>query len=167
MQVDRKRWVAVCFTAVAVLLVHAPQEMSAQADAKLVGSWLQRRLQSEPLVAEQLRRFMQARVPPLRLPADAARWTAETERLRARELQVIYHGWPQNWIDAPPKFEEVGAVEGHGYRIHKLRYEVVPGMYSAALLYEPEHVSWRRQYLLPTIVNLETSKGTPTFFAIE
>jgi dienelactone hydrolase len=149
MQVNRKNWVTVCLAAVAVLFAHAPQ-MSAQADAKLVAPWLQRRLQSEPVVAEQLRRFMRARVPRLRLPADAAQWTTETERLRARELQVIYHGWPQNWIDASPTFEEVGTLEGKGYRIHKLRYEVVPGMYSAALLYEPEHVSGK----LPAVLNV-------------
>jgi dienelactone hydrolase len=93
---------------------------------------------------------MQARVSPLHLPADSAQWTAEAEQLRSRELEVIYHGWPKDWIDAPPKFEEVGTLEGHGYRIRKLRYEVVPGMYSAALLYEPEHLSGK----LPAILNL-------------
>jgi dienelactone hydrolase len=151
MQIHFRCRVPVCLSA-ALLIVsfgRSPQTW-AQADAKLVTPWLQRRLQSEPVVAAQLRHFMEARVPPLRLPTDASQWTSEAERLRARELDVIYHGWPKNWIDTPPKFEEVGTLEGRGYRIRKLRYEVVPGMYSAALLYEPEHFSGK----LPAVLNL-------------
>jgi dienelactone hydrolase len=132
------------------LLVCGAPPALAQADARLVGPLLQQRLQTEPVVAEQLRRFMLARIPPLRLPADATQWDAETERLRVRELAVIRHGWPQEWIDGPPKFQEVGTLEGRGYRIRKLRYEVVPGMYSAALLYEPEHISGK----MPAVLNV-------------
>jgi dienelactone hydrolase len=132
------------------LLVCGAPPALAQADARLVGPLLEQRLQTEPVVAEQLRRFMLARIPPLRLPADATQWDAETERLRVRELAVIRHGWPQEWIDGPPKFQEVGTLEGRGYRIRKLRYEVVPGMYSAALLYEPEHISGK----MPAVLNV-------------
>ena len=153
MQLDLRRSLSVClyaaFPIVTAIFGHAPQA-SAQADAKLVAPLLQRRLQTETVVAEQLRHFMLARVPPLRLPPDATQWTTETERLRARELGVIYHGWPESWIDAPPKFEQVGTLESRGYRIRKLRYEVVPGMYSAALLYEPEHFSGK----LPAVLNV-------------
>jgi poly(3-hydroxybutyrate) depolymerase len=148
-----KRRRFVCFSAVllmlAAILGHAPQA-SAQADAKLVAPLLNQHWQNEPVIAEQLRRFMLARVPPLHLPADATQWTTESERLRSHALGVIYHGWPQSWIDAPPKFEEVGTLEGRGYRIRKFRYEVVPGMYSAALLYEPEHFSGK----IPAVLNL-------------
>ncbi|PYU66971.1 MAG: hypothetical protein DMG49_20295, partial [Acidobacteria bacterium] len=139
-------------TTVAILFVlfcGAPRAL-AQADAKLVAPLLQQRLQTEPVVAEQLRQFMLARVPSLRLPPDATQWDAEAERLRAHEMAVIHHGWPQAWIDAPPKFQQVGTLEGRGYRIRKLRYEVVPGMYSAALLYEPEHISGK----MPAVLNV-------------
>lgn len=152
MQVDLRRRFAACFYAALFMfaaIANAPQAF-AQANARLIAPLLQQHLQSESVVAEQLRRFMLARVPPLRLPGSANEWTAEIEQLRARELAVIYHGWPQSWIDAPPKFEEVGTIEGRGYRIRKLRYEVIPGMYSAALLYEPEHVSGK----LPAVLNL-------------
>jgi hypothetical protein len=38
---------------------------------------------------------------------------------------------------------ETGVIEepGAGYRIRKLRYEIVPGFYAAALLYEPEQLT--------------------------
>jgi len=141
--------VSAIFALLTMLFCGAPRAL-AQADARLVGPLLQQKLQTEPVVAEQLRRFMLARVPPLRLPANASQWDAEIERLRARELTVIRHGWPQAWIDAPPNFQQVGTLEGRGYRIRKLRYEVVPGMYSAALLYEPEHISGK----IPAVLNV-------------
>ncbi len=140
---------ATVFAMLCALLPTTPF-VRAQADAKLVQPLLQQRLQSESVVAEQLRRFMLTHVPPLRLPADPKQWDSEAEKLRSRELSVLYHGWPQAWIDAPPKFEEVGTIEGRGYRIRKLRYEVVPGMYSAALLYEPEHISGK----VPAVLNV-------------
>ena len=121
-----------------------------QGNAKLVAPLLQQKLQSKEVVADQLRRFMLTRIPPLRLPQKPQDWDAQKERLRARELDVIYHGWPKAWIDAPAKFEDVGTIEGRGYRIRKLRYEVVPGMYSAALLYEPEHISGK----VPAVLNV-------------
>jgi dienelactone hydrolase len=138
--------------AAALLLLPAcaPPGARAQTDSTLISSLLQQRLQTEPVVAEQLRRFMLARVPPLRLPADAAQWTAEIERIRTRELATLFHGWPKAWVNAPPKFEQVGTVEGRGYRIRKLRYAVVPGMYSAALLYEPEHIAGK----VPAVLNV-------------
>jgi dienelactone hydrolase len=152
MQVDLARRLLVrLFTTLAVLSVpFCAPHACAQADARLVEPLLQQRLQAEPIVAEQLRRFMLARVPSLHVPPDATQWDAEIQRLRGRELAVIYHGWPQAWIDAHPKFEQVGTLEGRGYRIRKLRYEVVPGMYSAALLYEPEHISGK----IPAVLNV-------------
>jgi dienelactone hydrolase len=136
--------------AVFVLMTCCEPGAWAQVEDKLVAYMVKQQLQSASVVADQLRHFMLARVPPLRLPRDKAQWDAEIAELRARELGVIYHGWPQEWVEAAPKFEEVGTLEGRGYRIRKLRYEVVPGMYSAALLYEPEHISGK----VPAVLNV-------------
>ena len=136
--------------AIFAVLICCATRAWAQAEERLVAYLVKQPLQSESVVADQLRHFMLARVPPLRLPRDAAQWDAETSKLRAREIEVIYHGWPKAWIEAPPKFEQVGTLEGRGYRIRKLRYEVVPGMYSAALLYEPEHISGK----VPAVLNV-------------
>ncbi len=38
---------------------------------------------------------------------------------------MIYHGWPRDWVEAKPKFERVGEIARPGYRIVKLRYEIV------------------------------------------
>jgi dienelactone hydrolase len=136
--------------ALCILVFWTGKAIRAQGNSALVAPQLQQKLQSEAVVAEQLRRFMLGRVPPLQVPADAKQWDAEIDRLRARELAVLYHGWPQDWIDAAPKFEEMGTIEGRGYRIRKFRYEVVPGLYSAALLYEPEKIEGK----IPAVLNV-------------
>lgn len=121
---------------------------SAQATSRIIEPLLSQHLQSSAVAADELRRFMLQQVPPLTIPATAQQWNAEAAKIRAEELSTIYHGWPKEWIDAPPKFEEIGTIERKGYRIVKLRYEVVPGMESVALLYEPEHLSTRMPAIL-------------------
>ena len=100
----------------------------------------------------QLQEFLLKRIPQLPVPATPASWSAEEERIRKHVLDdLVYHGWPRDWIDAAPQFEEMGIIETtHGYRIHKLRFEVVPGFHSTALLYEPTKIVGR----VPAILNL-------------
>jgi len=100
----------------------------------------------------QLQEYLLKRISPLPTPTTPALWSAEEERVRKHILDdIAYHGWPREWVDAAPKFEEVGIIESsHGYRIHKLRFEIVPGFYSTALLYEPTKITGR----VPAILNL-------------
>jgi len=119
-----------------------------------------------PAVAEfQIRQYLLSRVaPPPHLPSSPQEWTSEAARLRHHLLEdIAFHGWPKDWVDAGPKFEEVGVIEtGSGYKIRKLRYEIVPGFDSVALLYEPEHLSGK----IPAILNLNGHVG-PLGKAIE
>ena len=138
-----------CFLA-ALLATCACGIASAQANSKLIDPLLAQHLQSQSVVADELQHFMLKRVPPLQLPASMKQWDQEAARIRTRELSVLYHGWPQAWIDAAPNFEQVGVIEREGYRIVKLRYQVVPGMFSTALLYEPDKISGK----IPAILNV-------------
>ncbi|MGE5327427.1 MAG: hypothetical protein ACM3NO_10340, partial [Deltaproteobacteria bacterium] len=123
----------------------------AQNAASEIGPILKAKLQSPEVVTYQLQRFLLSRAPRLSAPANAEEWSAESEKIRARLLELIYHGWPKDWVDAPPKFREVGTVPtGKGYRLRKFQYEIVPGFFSTALLYEPKHVSGKA----PAILNL-------------
>jgi Prolyl oligopeptidase family len=122
----------------------------AQATDRLLTPLLQQHLQSPSVVADELRRFMLQRVPPLALPSSKEQWDAGAARIREHALSVAFHGWPKEWIDSAPKFEKVGVIERSGYRIVKLRYEIIPGFYSVALLYEPEHISGK----VPAILNV-------------
>jgi len=124
----------------------------AQSDAHQVRDILKEVVQSPAVADFQVRQYIVDHTAPAPVaPANAAAWTAEASRLRQHLLNdVIYHGWPKAWVDASPKFEEVAVIQGDGYRIHKLRYEVVPGLQSAALLYEPMNMSGR----VPAILNV-------------
>ncbi len=107
-------------------------------------------LQSREIVAFQLEEYLLRRTTPLPAPTGAAQWQAEADKIRRHLLDdVIFHGWPRAWVEAPPRFEDMGPVEsGKGYHRRKLRYEVVPGFYSAAILYEPEKIEGRRPAVL-------------------
>jgi len=113
---------------------------------------LEQEIQPVPVVAFQLSQYLAGRIPKLPAPASAERWTSEEKRWREHILNdIAFHGWPRGWVDAPPKFEDLEVFEtGHGYRWHKLRYEIVPGFNSTAILYEPEHLAGKA----PAIVNV-------------
>lgn len=101
----------------------------------------------------QLQQYLFDRVPPLHSPTTAADWTSEAQRMRNHVLQdIAFHGWPREWVDSAPKFEQVGVIEtGDGYRIRKFRYEIVPGFMSTALLYEPVKIDGRAPAILNVI----------------
>lgn len=122
-----------------------------QSTAKSVADTMQAPLQNAEITAWQIRQYVVKEVPKLVVPASAAEWTAQAADLRRRTLEIAFHGWPKEWIDSSPKFEDLGYISaGKGYRLRKLRYEVVPGFQSVALLYEPEILHGK----VPAILNV-------------
>jgi len=120
-------------------------------------------IQPSDVTSYQLRQYLMGRVPPLPSPYGGPQWTAEASRIRRHLLDdVIFHGWPREWVNAPPKFEEAGVIEESDYRIRRLRYEIVPGFQSTALLYEPRNLAGR----VPAIVNVNGHVG-PVGKAVE
>ena len=106
----------------------------------------------------QLKQYVLHRVAKPPAPSSAEQWTAESGRLRRHLVDdVVFHGWPRDWVEAPPKFEDAGVIEGKGYRVRKLRYEIVPGFQSVALLYEPENLQGK----VPAILNVNGHVGPP------
>lgn len=113
---------------------------------------LSRPLQPPEVVTFQLQKFLIDRAPKLSLPGSAEQWTDEAQRIRKHLLNdVVFHGWPRAWFSAPPKFEDLGSIpSGPGYQMRKLRYEIVPGLYTTAILYEPAKLSVKA----PAVLNL-------------
>ena len=113
---------------------------------------LEQELQPAAVTAYQLSQFLTARIPPLPAPGSASQWSVEGNRLREHLLNdVVFHGWPSAWVNAAPRFEEVKVIQtGQGYRLRMLRYEIVPGFESTAILYEPERLPGK----VPAILNL-------------
>jgi dienelactone hydrolase len=104
-----------------------------------VAEVLKNPVQPRQVVTYQLQKYLMARAPQLPAPSSAEAWTREEGRIRERVLnQVVFHGWPKDWVNSASHFEEMGEIpSGPGYRRRKFRYEIVPGFYSTAVLYEP------------------------------
>jgi dienelactone hydrolase len=141
---------------VLLALLVLPTTLCAQTEASHLRPILEDEILSPQVAVFQLRQFILHRVAKRPAPTSAEQWSDETVRLRKRLLnEVVFHGWPREWVEAPPKFEEVGIVAGKGYRVHKLQYEIVPGFQSVALLYEPEGVHGK----MPAILNVNGHVG--------
>ncbi|MBN2476203.1 MAG: acetylxylan esterase [Pirellulales bacterium] len=100
----------------------------------------------------EVQRYCEARVPDVPRVESAERWAAEAQRLRAAVLEkIVYRGAAAAWRDAPTRVEWLDTIDGGpGYRIKKLRYEALPGMWIPALLYQPEELSGK----VPAILNV-------------
>jgi len=119
---------------------------------------LSEEIQSPAISVFQMKQYLLKKAVKPPAPASAEQWTAESKRLREHLLKdVVFHGWPQEWVNAPPRFEETGTLAGKGYRMRKLRYEIVPGFYGAAILYEPDNLQGK----VPAIVNVNGHVGPP------
>jgi dienelactone hydrolase len=126
---------------------------------------LQRRVQQPNVISDavayQLQEYLLKSVPALPHPTSPREWTEEVEHLRKQILRnVAFHGWPKAWVNSPPKFEDMGSVPGgNGYRMRKLRFEIVPGFDSTAILYEPLHVHGKAPAILNVSGHERLEKG--------
>lgn len=128
-----------------------------QTTPRQVGAVLERPLHSSEVAAHQLHEYILRKLPPPSRAASAAEWAATAQRLRRRFLdEVVFYGWPREWVDSPLRVEDLGPVpSGKGYRVRKLRYEVVPGFYSTGILYEPDPPRHRA----PAVLNVHGHVG--------
>jgi dienelactone hydrolase len=134
------------------VLIAIAEFSKAQAVHDMVAPLLEKEVQPKAVTAYQLQRYLMKNLPKPVVPPTAERWNAEVPTLRKHILEdVAYHGWPREWIDSPPRFEQTEMIETkHGFRVRKYRYEIVPGFASTAILYEPERMNGR----VPAILNL-------------
>ena len=128
------------------------EHTKAQAILGTVAPLLEKEVQPKAVAAYQLQQYLMKDIPKPLLPDNAEQWNKQAEKLRAHVLKdIVYHGWPQEWIDSPPRFEQTELIEtSHGYRLRKYRYEIVPGFVSTAILYEPGQLHGK----MPVILNL-------------
>jgi dienelactone hydrolase len=134
------------------LFLFASCTVYAQTSPRQVTEELNRQVQLHPTVAYQLQEYLFKSIPKLSVPASAQQWTKEEARQRKQILdEVAFHGWSRAWTDSPPKFEDMDEVEGgNGYHMRKLRFEIVPGFDSTAILYEPLHANGKA----PAVLNV-------------
>jgi len=102
---------------------------------------------------EEVQAFCESRVPDVPAFGKPEDWIRESDRIRQAVLEkVIFRGKEAKvWRDAEPKVEWDGVMEGlPGYRIRKLRFEIIPGWWAPALLYEPKKLAGK----VPVVLNV-------------
>jgi hypothetical protein len=141
-----------------LLLAAAAGTTLAQTEPRYLEDILKEEVLRPAVAMLQLRQYILQRVGKLPTPSSAAGWTADSKRVRDQMVNdVVFHGWPKEWVDSHPKFEDLGVVSGNGYRMRKFRYEIVPGFQSVAILYEPLNMQGK----VPAILNVNGHVGAP------
>jgi len=145
------------FFVLGVLCVLCGRPALPQTDTRAVARHLDPPLQTPDVTNYQLRRYLASKAPALPAPAQLTASTAQALRRRILD-QVVFHGWPTEWVNAPLRAEDLGLIpSGPGYRVRKLRYEIVPGFWSSAILYEPDPLPAK----VPAILNVNGHVGAP------
>ena len=129
------------------------------ADQDELKTLLGREIVGSVLPMAEVQRYCETRVPPMPEVKTTAEWEAEANRMRAAVLEkIVYRGEAATWRDAQTRVEWLETIPGGpGYRIKKLRFEALPGMWIPALLYEPEKLSGK----VPAIMNVNGHVGAP------
>ncbi|MGC4053445.1 MAG: hypothetical protein QM757_29440 [Paludibaculum sp.] len=95
--------------------------------------------------------YTASHVKSMPLVSSAQQWTQAKEALRQRVLnEVVLRGEGRKWAAAKTRVEWLEVVPGNGYKIRKLRYEMIPGFWIPALLYEPEKLTGKAPVILNT-----------------
>jgi dienelactone hydrolase len=118
---------------------------------------LSREIIGPQLSMSEVQAYCESRVPVIPEVKSLDEWEKHASRLRAGVLQkVVFRGEAPAWRDAKTRVEWLDDIEGGpGYRIRKLRYEALPGLWIPALLYEPEKLSGK----VPAVLNVNGHDG--------
>ena len=105
-----------------------------------VKKWLERGIIGPKLVQQEVQQYCEARIPPMPSVESREQWEVLAARIRADMLdKVVFRGEASGWRDAETRVEWLETLkDGAGYKIKKLRYEALPGLWIPALLYEPD-----------------------------
>jgi dienelactone hydrolase len=102
--------------------------------------------------------YTASRVPLVPSLSSAVDWERYASRLRQRVLdEVVFRGEAARWRDAKTKVEMLDELgKGDGYRVRKFRYEVIPGLWTGGLIYEPVPISGK----VPVVLNVNGHERT-------
>jgi hypothetical protein len=87
--------------------------------------------------------YTESRVLSMPDVKSVAEWEKYANQYRQGMLdRVVFRGEAAKWREAKPRVEWMGEMAGGpGYKLKKLRYEALPGLWIPAILYEPEKIS--------------------------
>ncbi len=127
------------------------------ADVTDIQSFLKREIIGTNTALAEVQAFTEGRVPLMPAVASAAEWEKLATQIRRDTLdRVVFRGAAARWRKEKTKVVWLETIAGgEGYRIRKLRYEAVPGLWIPALLYEPENLSGK----VPVALNVNGHEG--------
>ncbi len=127
-------------------------------DQAAIESLLKREVIGPQVALTEVQAFAESRVPLMPELSDRDKWEAYAAELRARVLsEVVFRGEAASWRDAKTGVEWGDTIDaGPDYRIRKVRYEALPGLWIPALLYEPLELSGK----CPVVLNVNGHDGT-------
>ena len=131
-------------------LVVAPSLVDAD-----VKSLLESKILSPGTAQQEVISFTESRVPPMPVVKSKQQWEAIAGVLRQRVLdEVIFRGEASAWRKAKAGVVWMETIPGGpGYRIRKVRFEALPGLWIPALLYEPEGLD-KSSGRIPVVLNV-------------
>ncbi|MBI2949283.1 MAG: acetylxylan esterase [Verrucomicrobia bacterium] len=133
----------VCTPAQSLLAQEQPRKNAGSASNSPMAQLLKREIISPNVALEEVQSFLESRIPRMPTARNAAEWQKHADQLRSQMLdQVVFRGQAAVWRSAKTKVEWLDTIDGGpGYRIRKLRYEALPGLWMPAVLYLPENLS--------------------------
>ncbi len=136
----------------ALLLVLFPCSVTTALDEAQIKSYLQRPIIGSEQTLAEAQYFTETRVPTMPDVKSQAEWEKIATQIRQDVLnKVVYRGEAAKWREMDTKVEWLDVIDGgESYRIKKLRFEAVPGMWIPALLYEPLKLDGK----VPVIMNV-------------
>lgn len=145
-------WIGGLFFALASVASAAEKQQAVGLSPKEIEPLLKQAIVGSTLPMAEVQRFIEARVPRVASHHSAAEWQAAADRLRNEVLdRVVFRGEAAKWRKMPQHVEWLDTIEGGpGYRIKKLRFEALPGLFIPALLYEPEKLTGK----IPVVMNV-------------
>lgn len=106
-----------------------------------IEAWLAKPILDPNLPQKQVEDYCEARV--LRMPevTSAKEWETLAKKYREDTLREVVFRGAAKWREMETKVKFLDTIEGGPeYRIRKLIYEAVPGLWIPALLYEPKNL---------------------------
>jgi hypothetical protein len=142
-----------------ILILLALPLLTRAAEPSAVETFLKKEIIGPRTALTEVQEFVDAKVPRLPTIKTAKEWDEVSQRIRERVLhEVVFRGEAAKWRDAKTKVETLETVKGtEGYTLKKVRYEILPGFWIPALLYEPEKLSGKMPVSLA--VNGHDGKG--------
>ncbi len=121
-------------------------------DEPAIQSFLNRPIISTTQTLAEVQSFTEARIPKLATFEKIEDWENHANFLRRAIFEQVYRGEAESWIGAQTKIEWLDTIPGgDSYRIKKVRFEALPGLWIPASLYEPVNLLSNK---VPAVLNL-------------